>query len=118
MARVHHLFDNDLHDLPDEFGPPSRQGEETNSYTAVYGRMHWDRPAGTITTGFLTPGRGRYIHPTQRRGLTPHEGARIQGFPDTYNFQQKITQRQELISRNGSVMLCRFRLGTQPGWLR
>ena len=87
MARVHHLFDNDLHDLPDEFGPPSRQGEEANSYTAVYGRMHWDRPAGTITTGFLTPGRGRYIHPTQRRGLTPHEGARIQGFPDTYDFQ-------------------------------
>ena len=87
MARVHHLFDNDLHDLPDEFGPPSRQGDEPNRYTAVYGRMHWDRPAGTITTGFLTPGRGRYIHPTQRRGLTPHEGARIQGFPDTYDFQ-------------------------------
>jgi DNA (cytosine-5)-methyltransferase 1 len=87
QARIRTLFENDLYDLPDEFGPPSRQGEEPNRYTAVYGRMHWDKPAGTITTGFLTPGRGRYTHPTQPRGLTPHEGARIQGFPDSYDFQ-------------------------------
>ena len=34
----------------------------------------------------MTPGRGRYIHPTRRRVLTPREAARIQGFPDTYEF--------------------------------
>ena len=34
----------------------------------------------------MTPGRGRYVHPTRRRTLTPREAARLQGFPDTYRF--------------------------------
>ena len=34
----------------------------------------------------MTPGQGRYIHPTQRRVLTAREAARLQGFPDTYDF--------------------------------
>ncbi len=49
--------------------------------------MHPDRPANTLTTGFLSPGRGRYVHPTERRGLTPHEAARLQGFPDNFKFE-------------------------------
>jgi len=48
--------------------------------------MHGDKPAPTITTGIGTPGQGRFIHPTQRRLITPHEAARIQGFPDWYGF--------------------------------
>ena len=32
----------------------------------------------------MTPGRGRYVHPTEQRVLTPHEAARIQGFSDSY----------------------------------
>jgi DNA (cytosine-5)-methyltransferase 1 len=34
----------------------------------------------------MSPGRGRFTHPTQPRVLTPREAARIQGFPDTYVF--------------------------------
>ena len=56
------------------------------THTAVYGRLDPDGPAGTITTGFMTPGRGRYVHPTQKRTINPHEAARIQGFPDDYRF--------------------------------
>jgi len=83
-ARIDWLFDNKAYELDLEVRPKShRQG---TTYTAVYGRLHKDRPAPTITTGFMTPGRGRYTHPTRRRVLTPREAARLQGFPDTYRF--------------------------------
>jgi len=84
LTRIQHLFENDLHDLPDAVRPDCHKNG--NTYPSVYGRLWWDRPSGTITTGFLTPGRGRYIHPLQPRMLTPHEAARIQSFPDTFKF--------------------------------
>lgn len=83
-ARVAQLFETDEYTLRDEFRPLSHQNG--NTYPSSYGRLRWDEPSGTITTGFLTPGRGRFIHPTQPRGLTPHEGARLQGYPDTFRF--------------------------------
>ena len=83
-ARIDWLFENDEYELALDVRPESHRGGTT--YTAVYGRMRKDRPAPTITTGFMTPGRGRYTHPTRRRVLTPREAARLQGFPDTYRF--------------------------------
>jgi DNA (cytosine-5)-methyltransferase 1 len=82
--RINWLFDNDEHDLPPSERPECHQ--EGTTYNAVYGRLYKHKPAPTITTGFMTPGRGRYIHPTRRRTLTPHEAARLQGFPDGYDF--------------------------------
>ncbi|MCC5610771.1 DNA cytosine methyltransferase [Nostoc sp. CHAB 5834] len=84
LDRIDYLFDHDLHNLPDDQRPDCHKNGTT--YTAVYGRMHWDRPSQTITTGFGTPGQGRYIHPLRRRLITPHEAARIQGYPDWFNF--------------------------------
>ena len=83
--RIDHLFDNDEYDLVDSMRPGSHRNGHT--YPSIYGRLHWDMPSGTITTGFNTPGRGRYIHPSNRRTLTPHEAARIQGFPDGFSFK-------------------------------
>ncbi len=83
-SRIKHLFDNDLHELPNTERPDSHKDGHT--YPSVYGRMYWTRPSQTITTGFLTPGRGRHIHPVRPRVITPHEAARIQTFPDTFNF--------------------------------
>ncbi len=82
--RIQWLFDNDAHDLALSERPECHQDGTT--YNSVYGRLYLDRPAPTITSGFMTPGRGRYIHPTQRRTLSPREAARLQGFPDTYRF--------------------------------
>jgi DNA (cytosine-5)-methyltransferase 1 len=82
--RIAWLLENDAHDLPwDERPDCHRNG---TSYTAVYGRMYRDRPAPTITTGFGAPGQGRFIHPDRPRLITPHEAARIQGFPDWFDF--------------------------------
>lgn len=84
QARIDWLFDNDAYELGLEVRPKSHRDGTT--YTSVYGRMRKDKPAPTITTGFMSPGRGRFVHPTQRRVLTAHEAARIQGFPDGYRF--------------------------------
>jgi DNA (cytosine-5)-methyltransferase 1 len=84
LERINYLFDNELHDLPNEQRPDCHK--DGHSYPSVYGRMHWDKPAQTITTGFNAAGQGRYVHPKRRRVITPHEAARIQGFPDWFCF--------------------------------
>lgn len=83
-SRIRWLFANDKYELPNHERPDCHK--DGHSYPSVYGRMFWDKPAQTITTGFLTPGRGRYVHPLQPRVITPHEAARIQAFPDSFRF--------------------------------
>lgn len=87
VRRINWLFDNEAYDLVNEQRPECHQDGTT--YTSVYGRLSMDKPSQTITTGFMTPGRGRYVHPTRRRVITPREAARIQGFPDSYDFQPR-----------------------------
>lgn len=82
--RIAYLFEEGLYDLPNQQRPDCHKDGHT--YPSVYGRLRWDQPSPTITTGYMTPGRGRFIHPSQQRTLTAHEAARIQGFPDTYDF--------------------------------
>jgi DNA (cytosine-5)-methyltransferase 1 len=83
--RCNYLYSNDTYDLPD-FLRPFCHREKSHTYRSVYGRLNWDRPAQTITSGFGSMGQGRYLHPSEPRVITPHEAARIQGFPDTYDF--------------------------------
>jgi DNA (cytosine-5)-methyltransferase 1 len=84
QARIDYLFKHRLFDLPDKVRPDCHKNGHT--YPSVYGRLAWDKPSQTITTGFMTPGRGRFIHPSEKRVLTAREAARIQGFPDTFSF--------------------------------
>lgn len=84
-ARVNYLHEHDVYDLPDSQRPDCHRLKE-HSYNAVYGRMFPDRPAPTITSGFTSPGRGRFTHPLYPRALTLREGALIQGFNFTYDW--------------------------------
>jgi DNA (cytosine-5)-methyltransferase 1 len=74
------------YDLPNAYRPPCHRDKE-HSYNSVYGRLHWDKPAQTITTGFTSMGQGRFVHPASPRTLTPHEAARLQSFPDFFDFR-------------------------------
>jgi DNA (cytosine-5)-methyltransferase 1 len=48
----------------------------------IYGRMWWDRPAPTLTSGCTNVTRGRFAHPEQPRAITIREALRLQSFPD------------------------------------
>lgn len=85
QSRIHYLFEHNLYELPNEQRPDCHR-LKPHSYPAVYGRMHWDRPSPTLTGGFACCGRGRFVHPLEERTLTPHEAARIQYFPDFFDF--------------------------------
>ncbi len=56
------------------------------SYRNVYGRMEWDRPSPTLTTGCFSFGRGRFGHPDQDRAISLREAALLQSFPRDYAF--------------------------------
>jgi DNA (cytosine-5)-methyltransferase 1 len=56
--------------------------------TDVFGRLWWDRPAVTIRTEFHKPEKGRYLHPTEDRPITPREAARCMGFDDQFVFPE------------------------------
>jgi DNA (cytosine-5)-methyltransferase 1 len=57
--------------------------------TDVFGRLWWDRPAVTIRTEFVKPEKGRYLHPSADRSITPREAARCMSFPDGFVFPEE-----------------------------
>ncbi len=73
-------------DLPLSLRPKSGFG---NSYS----RLWWDRPSTTITRNLGTPSSARCVHPLVSRALTTREGARLQGFPDNYQFFGSRSQK-------------------------
>ena len=66
-------------DLPENLRP-------TSGFKNTYCRLWWKRPTPTITRNLSTPSSSRCIHPKTPRPLTTREGARIQCFPDNYQF--------------------------------
>lgn len=54
--------------------------------TDVFGRLRWDRPSLTIRTEFYKPEKGCYLHPESHRPITHREAARLQSFPDSFQF--------------------------------
>lgn len=88
--RIQWVFEHDEYDLPNRLRPLCHQSE--HSYRSMYGRLRWDSPAQTVTTGFGSPGQGRYVHPAEERTITPHEAARLQFFPDFFSFDAAKTR--------------------------
>ncbi len=56
----------------------------THTFNGKYRRLSWDQPSCTVDTRF---GQARSVlHPSKDRAMTLREAARIQGFPDTFEF--------------------------------
>jgi site-specific DNA-cytosine methylase len=83
--RMAYLFVHGVYNLPNKNRPVCHKNGG-HSYLSVYGRLRWNQLAQTITTGFGSMGQGRYVHPQRRRTITPHEAARLQTFPDWFDF--------------------------------
>jgi DNA (cytosine-5)-methyltransferase 1 len=101
MRRIKYLQDANVYDLPNELRPRCHRVAK-HGYKSMYGRMKPDEPAQTITSGFPSPGQGRFIHPTKLRTITAHEAARLQFFPDFFDFSQATT-RQSLSNMIGNA---------------
>jgi len=84
-------------DLPSELQSECWRRIGDRGATNSFGRLWWDRPADTIRTSFLKPETGRFIHPSEHRGLTVREGARLQGFPDDFKFQGGLEEQARQI---------------------
>lgn len=67
--------------LPKEF-PKEMQHLKRNNFQTIYQRLARNKPAPTIVPGHMAfP-----IHPTKNRSLTVREAARLQTFPDIFEF--------------------------------
>ncbi len=72
----------DIDSLPNHLINGTKTGKPISNYSHVYKRLDRNKPSNTIV-----PGHNAFpIHPTLNRTLTVREAARIQTFPDDYEF--------------------------------
>ncbi len=69
---------------------------DKSSFKDRYTRQHRHRPCSTIVAHLAKDGL-MFIHPTQIRTLTPREAARIQSFPDWFEFPIARTHQFRVI---------------------
>ena len=68
--------------------------DSSRCHTGIYHRLVWDKPS--IVLGNYR--KNMLIHPSQHRGLSVREAARIQSFPDRYIFYGSIGFQQQQVA--------------------
>jgi DNA (cytosine-5)-methyltransferase 1 len=71
----------------------------------VYGRIIFHLPTNTITTGCNNPSKGRFVHPWLNHGITLRHAARLQSFPDHYQFLGNVSDKAKQIGNAVPVNL-------------
>ncbi len=91
-------------DLPYELQPNCWRKKKTGT-TDVFGRLEWDKPSLTIRTEFYKPEKGCYLHPQANRPITHREAARLQTFPDDFEF---VGSKIQVARQIGNAVPCRL----------
>lgn len=79
-------------DIPLDLLPEGMKKAKRSDHTKRYGRLKWAGLASTILTK-CDPHWGAYFHPNQGRTLTVREAARLQSFPDWFEFKGSRTDQ-------------------------
>jgi len=77
------------------------KGMVKSGFSSCYSRLNGAEPSVTLTVNFVHPASNRCIHPHQDRALTPREGARLQGFLDTFEF---FGTRSQIVKQIGNAV--------------
>lgn len=72
-------------DIPRDLLPAGMKRARLSDHTKRYGRLSRNGLASTLLTK-CDPHWGAYVHPTQDRTISVREAARLQGFPDIFEF--------------------------------
>lgn len=92
LTRIRHLrAGQDWRDLPTELLPLGMRRALRKDHTRRFSRMTWNGVPRSIITRFRDPKSGEYTHPTQHRTITLREAARIQSFPDWFEFRGAVS---------------------------
>lgn len=79
-------------DIPFELLPAGMKRAKRSDHTKRYGRMTWDGQACIILTKCHIHW-GAYLHPEQDRAISVREAARLQSFPDSFEFSGSKTEQ-------------------------
>jgi len=79
-------------DIPHELLPEGMKRAKRSDHTKRYGRMTWNGLSCTVLTK-CDIHWGAYIHPDQDRAITVREAARLQAFPDWFEFSGSRTEQ-------------------------
>lgn len=83
-------------DIPHDLLPAGLQRARRSDHTKRYGRLDPSALCSTVLTK-CDPHWGSFFHPEQDRVISVREAARIQSFPDFYEFLGSITQQYEQV---------------------
>lgn len=79
-------------DIPFDLLPAGMKRAKRSDHTKRYGRMTWDGLSCTVLTK-CDIHWGAYIHPEQDRAISVREAARLQAFPDSFEFSGSRTEQ-------------------------